>query len=111
MIVRPLPTQGLLAIAIAVARHELVDTTGGIHELRLTGIERVRSIGDLELDERILNTIDGDAVLSSSSRAAEELSTVRHIFENYYAVVIGMNSTFHKNLRFFWSFGCVELRK
>jgi hypothetical protein len=67
----------------------------------------VRSVGDLELDERVLYTIDGDAVLGSSGRAAEELSTVRHIFENYYAVVIGMNSSFHNFKR---SFKILELR-
>ena len=63
--------------------------------LRFAGIERVTRVRDLELDQRILNAVDFDRVLGSCCRAAEELSTVRHIFENYYAVVILMNSLFN----------------
>jgi len=85
----------LLAVAIAVARHKLVDATGGVHQLRFAGIERVTRVRDLKLDKRILNAVDFDRVLRSCRRTAEELSTVRHIFENYYAVVIRMNSLFH----------------
>lgn len=85
----------LLALAVAVARHELVHTAGGVHQLRLTGIERVRSVGDLQLNQRIGFAFHLDGVLRSSSRAAEELSTIGHIFENYYAIVIRMNSLFH----------------
>ena len=97
---RPLSILALLAVAISVARHKLVHASGCIDKLRLTGIERVRSVRDLQLDERILNAIDSNRILGSSGRAAEELSTIRHIFENYYSVVIRMNSFFHKNLRF-----------
>ena len=87
----------LLAVAVAVARHKLVHTTGGVHQLRFAGIERVARVRDLKLDQRILNAVDFDAVLRSCRGAAEELSTVRHIFENYCAVVIRMNSFFHKS--------------
>ena len=85
----------LLASAVAVTGHEFVHTTSGVHEFGLTGVERVTRIRDLKLDKRILNAVDFDGVLGSGCRAAEELSTVRHIFENYYAIVIGMNSSFH----------------
>ena len=91
----PLATQVLLAVAIAVARHELVHATGGVHQLRFAGIERVTRVRDLKLDQRVLNAVDFNRVLRSCCRAAEELSTVRHIFENYYTVVIRMNSFFH----------------
>ena len=93
-------TSQLLAFAVAVARHELVDAAGGVHQLRLTGIERVRSVGDLQLDEGIGFALHLDGVLRSGRRTAEELSTIRHIFENYYAVVIRMNSLFHFTMLF-----------
>ena len=89
--------QGLLASAIAVARHKFVHTTSGVHEFGLTGVERVTRVRDLQLDKRILNAVNLNRVLGSGCRAAEELSTVRNIFENYYAVVLGMNSFFHKS--------------
>ena len=92
----PYKSPQLLASAVAVTGHELVHTTSGVHEFGLTGVERVTRVRDLELDQRILNAVDFDGVLGSSCRAAEELSTVRHIFENYNAVVIWMNSFFHK---------------
>ena len=85
----------LLALAVAVARHELVDAAGGVHQLRLTGIERVRSVGDLQLDQGVGFALHLDGVFGSCRRTAEELRTIRHIFENYYAVVIRMNSTLH----------------
>ena len=79
----------LLAVAIAVARHKLVDATGGVHQLRFAGIERVTRVRDLKLDKRILNAVDFNRVLGSCCRAAEELSTVRHIFENPPCAVTG----------------------
>ena len=93
-------SQVLLASAIAVARHKFVHTTCGVHKFGLTGVERVTRVRDLKLDQRVLNAVDFNRVLRSCCRAAEELSTVRHIFENHYAVVLRMNSFFHKNLRF-----------
>ena len=100
----------LLALAVAVARHELVDAAGGVHQLRLTGIERVRSVGDLQLDEGIGFAFHLDGVLRSGRRTAEELSTIRHIFENYYAVVIRMNSLLHIKKFFFNQFQLTQLR-
>ena len=93
----PLLWPALLASAIAVARHKLVHTTCGVHQFGLSGVERVTRVRDLQLDQRILNAVNLDRVLGSCGGATEELSTVRHIFENYYAVVIRMNSLFPKS--------------
>ena len=93
----PYKSPQLLASAVAVTGHELVHTTSGVHEFGLTGVERVTRVRDLKLNQRILNAINFDSVLRSGRRAAEELSTVRHIFENHYAVVLRMNSFFHKS--------------
>ena len=84
-----------MTLTIAVARHELINATCGIHKLRLTGIEWVRSVGDFQLEERIGFAINFNGVFGSSGRAAEELVNIGHIFENYHTIVLGMNTLFH----------------
>ena len=90
----------LVALAVTVARHELVNATCGIHEFRLTSVEWVTGVRDLQLDQWISSTIDLDAVLRISCRAAEELCTIGHIFENYNTVALWMNSFFHNSFSF-----------
>ena len=85
----------LVTLAVSVARHKLVHATCGIHEFRFTSIEWVTGVRNLQLDEWIGSAIDLDAVLRVSCRATEELCTIGHIFENYNAVVLWMNSFFH----------------
>ena len=90
----------LFLLTIAVTRHEFIYATSGIHEFGFTGIERVAGVGDFKFDKRIFFAINLNGVFSSSGRTAEELRAVRHVFENYNAVVIWMNSLFHKTLCF-----------
>ena len=55
-----LRTKELFLLTVTVAAHELINTTSCIHQLRLTSIERVRSVRDLDLYQRISNAIDLD---------------------------------------------------
>lgn len=52
-----LPWQKLL-LAVLVSLVEFVDASGGVNELDFTGVERVRGVGDLDLDNRILNSVN-----------------------------------------------------
>ena len=90
----------LVTLAVTVARHELVNATCGIHEFRLTSVEWVTGVGDLQLDQWISSAIDLDGVLRVSCRATEELCSIGHIFENYNAVALWMNSFFHNSFSF-----------
>ena len=90
----------LMTLAVAVARHELVHATCCIHKFRLTSIEWVTGVGDLQLDQWISSAIDFDGVLRVGCRATEELCSIGHIFEDYHAVVLWMNSFFHTFVSF-----------
>ena len=51
-----------------VTVHELVHTTGGIHKLHLTCIERVRGAGNLQFDQRVfISVLHFDSLSGSCS--------------------------------------------
>ena len=69
---------------------EFVDAAGSVHELHLSCIERVRRIRDLDLHNRVFNTLNLDGLLSVCARTCDEDHIIRHILESYKTVVFGM---------------------
>ena len=83
-------------LLLCVLLFEFVDTTCGIYQDILTGIERVAGIRDLHFYERIFVTIFPlDGFFGSSGRAAQEGVTITHVLENDQTVILGMDILFH----------------
>ena len=90
-----LPSEGCLFPSALVSLIELVHAAGGVDEFDLAGVERMRRIGDLKLNYRILNTFNHNRLLGRSAGAGDEYGFVGHILESYKTVGFGMNSFFH----------------
>ena len=48
---------GTLLVEFAVLLTKLIDTTGGIHELRFSGVEWMRLVADFHLDQWVLVSV------------------------------------------------------
>ena len=81
--------------AVAVAAHELVYAACGVDEFLLAGEEGVRSAGDFKLHKGIGNTINLDSFAGGHGRTGDEDFVIRHVLENHFAIVGGMNVFFH----------------
>ena len=55
------PWQKLL-LTVLVSLVEFVDASGGVNELDFTGVEWVRGVGDLDLYNRILNSVNNESL-------------------------------------------------
>ena len=67
----PIKTQKLL-LAGLVTLIELVNTAGGIDDLHLAGVEGVRSVGNLKLHKRVLDTVNNNRLLGGGAAAGDE---------------------------------------
>ena len=75
---------------------ELVDTTGSIYKLHLTSKERVRSVGDFQLNQWVFSTVFVSVVVTSLSTTFAQPGHVSvDVAEDYGAVSIGMKILFH----------------
>ena len=74
---------------------EHINSAGGVDNLGLSGVERMRAAGDLKLHYRVLNSIDNDRFLRVNAGTGDEYLLVGHILESYKTVVFGMNSFLH----------------
>lgn len=89
--------RGLFSVFL-VTFVEFVDTTCSIHQYVLTGIERVRSIGDLKFNHWILVPVfPGDGFAGRSGGFAQEAIPIGHVFKHYESIIFRMNSLFHIN--------------
>ena len=86
-----------LFLSALVSLVELVHAAGGVDEFDFAGVERMRSVGNLNLNYRILNTFNLDGLLGGSAGTGDEYRFVGHILESYKTVGFGMNSFFHCN--------------
>lgn len=84
-----------LFLAVLVSLVEFVDSSGGVNELDFACVERVGCVGDLDFDNRILNSVNNEGLFCLRTRAGYEHGVVRHILESYKAVGFGMKSFFH----------------
>ncbi len=84
-----------LFLAVLVSLVEFVDASGGVNELDFACVERVGCVGDLDLDNRIFDSVNNEGLFSLCARAGYEHGVVRHILESYKAVGFGMKSFFH----------------
>lgn len=73
--------------AVAVTAHELVYAAGGVDEFLFAGEEGVRRAGDFKLDQRIFFAVDFDSFFRCDSRTGDKDFVVRHVFENYFAII------------------------
>src|SRR5690348_15457418 len=86
---------GLGRALAGVALLELVDASGGIHDLLLAGVERVRLRGNLDLVDRIfLAVLPLDGLVGRDRRAGDESEIAAGVEENDLAV-IGVDAVFH----------------
>ena len=74
---------------------EHINSAGGVDNLGLACVERVRAAGDLKLHYRVLNSIDNNRFLRIHAGTGDEYLLVGHILESYKTVVFGMNSFLH----------------
>ena len=88
------PLQELL-LTVLVSLVEFVNTTGGVNELDFACVEWVRGVGDLDLHNRILNSVNNESLFGLGAGTGDEHGVVRHILESYKAVGFGMKSFFH----------------
>ena len=64
---------GAFLVEFAVLLAELVNTTRRIHELRFTGVERVRFVADFHLNQWVfVSVFPLDGFFGRSSRTAQE---------------------------------------
>lgn len=66
-----LPAQKLF-LAGLVSLIEHINSAGGIDDLHLAGVERVRCVRNLKLHERVFNSFDGDGLLARGAGAGDE---------------------------------------
>lgn len=75
---------------------EFVNPSSSIDKLHLTGEERMRTVGDFQLDEWILLAIfPGNGVFRSSTAASQEGFIGGKILENDKTVILWMDIFFH----------------
>lgn len=84
-----------LCVSLAVATQELIYTSSSIDKFCLTRKERVTRVGDFHLYEGIGYSIYINSLFCVDRRLSDEDFIVGHVFENYKAVVIGVNTFFH----------------
>ena len=89
------PWAECLFLPVLVSLIEPVDAAGGIHELHLARIERMGSVGNLKLHQRVLNAFDLEGLFGIGAGTGDEHRVIRHILESYKTVGFGMNSFFH----------------
>ena len=61
-----------LGVLLAVAAVEFVDAAGGVNELDFASVEGVRGVGDLNLHDRVLNTIHHESLFGLSAGTGDE---------------------------------------
>lgn len=64
---------GLARLRVAVAAHKLLYATCRVDKLLLAGVERVRICADFQVDDEVLDAIDGLRVIRLGSRNASPL--------------------------------------
>ena len=87
--------RSFLLLTILVTLVEFVNAAGGVNELDFTGIEGVRCVGNLNLYNRIFNTVNNQSFLCGCAGTGYEYCVVGHILESYKTVGFGMNSFLH----------------
>lgn len=75
---------------------ELVDATFGVHELLLTGEERMGVRGDTDGDQVMLDAIDLFLAVGGFGGACDHAGSGGHINENH-GMIIRMKIAFHKD--------------
>ena len=85
--------------SLAVAAHELIDTSSGVDELALTSIERVRGAGDFNFYHGVSFAFEFYGIIRFCSRLRKEHIAVGHVLEHDGAIVFGMNTFFHFELK------------
>ncbi len=87
---------GFLLVELFVPVLEAIDATGRIDQVHLSGIERVRSIGDLNLHQRILIAVlPLDGLVRRGGGTGDERIPIGHILKNDVAVLFRMDPLFH----------------
>lgn len=85
----------LLVDMLFVAAHELVNASGGVNQLHLTGIERMRGVRDFHFYQGILLTIYVDGFLGIHGRFGDKNMLIRHVLECHQSIIFGVNSLLH----------------
>ena len=61
-----------LFLAVLVSLVEFVNAAGGVNKLDLASVERVRGVGDLNLYNRILNTVNHQSLFGLCTGTGDE---------------------------------------
>ena len=71
----------LLIVALCVTAHKLIHTTGGVYQLHLTCVERVRCVRDFHLIHGIGFAVHLDGLFCRNGGPAQKHVVIRHILE------------------------------
>ena len=66
----------ILLLAVLVPLLEFVDATGGVNELDFASVERVRCVGNLNLHNRILDSVNYESLFGLSAGTGDEHGVV-----------------------------------
>lgn len=90
-----LAANGLLGAADGTkALLELVDTSLGVNEGALTGVERVRVGSEADRNDEVLHSVDLLGLVRLGGGTGDETVTSGHVLEDY-GMVVGMDVFFH----------------
>ena len=84
-----------LIVALCVTAHKLIHTTGGVYQLHLTCVERVRRVGNFHLIHGIGFAVHLDGLFCRNGGPAQKHVVIRHILECHQTIILRMNSLFH----------------
>ncbi len=88
--------QTLPILFLSVTAAELIDTACCIHQLHLTGVKRMRGVGDFQFNEWVLVSVfPYNSIFGICCGFGDEGEVVGHIFEYDQAVIFGMEVLFH----------------
>jgi hypothetical protein len=87
--------ENLLLAHASVAVHELVDASGGVDELALTGVEGVRAAGNFQFHYGVFFSLKLHCLRGFAGALREEHVAVAHVLEHYRAIILRMNVFFH----------------
>ena len=86
----------LLVKTSLILADELVNTTGGVHQLHLASEKWMGCVGNLQLDQRILLTVfPNNGVLCLYRRLAQKGDIIGHVLKNDKPIIFRMNLCFH----------------
>lgn len=92
--------RAFLVVAFCVAAHKLIDATGGVNQLHLARVERVRRVGNFHLIHGIGFAVHFDGLFCRNGGPTQKHVVVGHVLERHQTIILRMNTLFHLSFLF-----------